>query len=64
MNELFNSLGLNPNELASVVTIAIAAIIGLIILRVIFRLTATLLRFGCVIVVIGVVVMVLLGMFN
>lgn len=64
MDAFLQSIGLSMDELIQLIVIAVAALIGLAILRIMFRLTATLLRMGCAVIVIGMAVLFFLNVFN
>ena len=64
MNTLLTSLGLSPDEFWNLVVLAAVALVALGILRVMLRLTATLVRLGCVVVVIGLVLAFVFSVFN
>lgn len=62
MNELLALFGLNMSEVIPLAMMAVAAVVALFILRLIFRLSMTLIRLGCAVIVLGVGIMVLLQM--
>lgn len=64
METLLQTLGLTSDEFFNLLIIAVAAVIALGILRVMFRLTATLVRMGCAVVVIGLGVLFVLNILN
>jgi hypothetical protein len=47
MDELLNTIGLASGELTQIVIVAVVLLVGLFLLRVLFKLTATLFRVGC-----------------
>lgn len=47
MDELLNTIGLASGELTQIVILAVVLLVGLFLLRVLFKLTATLFRVGC-----------------
>jgi hypothetical protein len=47
MDELLNTIGLASGELTQIVIVAVVLLAGLFLLRVLFKLTATLFRVGC-----------------
>ncbi len=49
METLLNQFGLTSGELTQILTLIVILIVGLFILRVMFKLTAALLRMGCLI---------------
>ena len=57
-------LGLTSGEITSIVIVAIAAILALLLLTTVLRLGAMLMRIGCLIVVIGVFLFALTKMMN
>ena len=64
MDAFLQSIGLTFEELTRLIIIGIAALIALGILRVMFRLTATLLRMGCAVIIIGLAVLFFVNIFN
>lgn len=64
MDTLLTSLGLSSDEFWNLVVLAVVALVALGILRVMLRLTATLVRLGCVVVVIGLVLAFVFSVFN
>jgi predicted membrane channel-forming protein YqfA (hemolysin III family) len=47
-------LGLSQGDILSIVIVAVAAVLGLLLLAALLRLSAALVRVGCLVVVIGV----------
>lgn len=64
METLLQMIGLSSDEFFNLVIIAVAAVIALGILRIMFRLTTTLVRMGCAVVVIGLGVLFVLNILN
>ncbi len=64
MEQLLQFIGLSFDEFINLAIVAIAALVGLFLLRMMFKLTATLLRLGCAIIVIGVGLMFVLNVLN
>lgn len=60
MNELLALFGLTMSEAAPLAMMAVAAVVALFILRLIFRLSMTLIRLGCAVIVLGVGMVMLL----
>lgn len=58
------SFGLTTQEITQLAILAVGLLGGLFLLRVLFRLTATLLRIGCIGIVFIVGVVFLLQLFN
>ena len=57
-------VGLTEGEIASIVIVGVAALLALLLLAAILRLSAALMRVGCLIVVIGVFLFALTRMFG
>lgn len=64
MESFLQIIGLSLDEFINLAVVAIAALIGLFLLRMMFKLTATLLRLGCAIILIGVGIMFVLNVLN
>jgi hypothetical protein len=64
MNELLALFGLTTAEVVPLAMMAVAAVVALFILRLIFRLSMTLIRLGCAVIVLGVGMVVLLQMMS
>ena len=64
MNELLALLGLTTAEVVPLAMMAVAAVVALFILRLIFRLSMTLIRLGCAVIVLGVGILILLQMMS
>ncbi|MCB0035588.1 MAG: hypothetical protein KDE51_16260 [Anaerolineales bacterium] len=64
MEQILQFIGLSFDEFINLVIVAIAALVGLFLLRMMFKLTATLLRLGCAIIVIGLGLMFVLNVLN
>lgn len=64
MNELLALFGLTTAEVVPLAMMAVAAVVALFILRLIFRLSMTLIRLGCAVIVLGVGILVLLQMMS
>jgi hypothetical protein len=47
MNDLLNSIGLASTEVTQLIILAVVLLVGLFLLRLVFKLTATLFRVGC-----------------
>ena len=60
MNELLALFGLTTAEVVPLAMMAVAAVVALFILRLIFRLSMTLIRLGCAVIVLGVGMVLLL----
>jgi hypothetical protein len=57
-------VGLTEGEMASIVIVAVAAVLALLLLAAVLRLSAALMRVGCLIVIIGVFLYALTRMFG
>ena len=57
-------VGLTEGEIASIVIVGVAALLALLLLAAILRLSAALMRVGCLIVIIGVFLFALTRMFG
>lgn len=64
MQELLNTIGLSQQEFINIAIIAVVALIALGILRSILKLTATILRLGCAVIILGVIAMTFISMLN
>lgn len=47
MIELLNTIGLAPGEVNQMIILAVVLLVGLFLVRTLFKLTATLFRVGC-----------------
>lgn len=47
MNDFLNSIGLASGEVTQLIILAVVLLVGLFLLRLVFKLTATLFRVGC-----------------
>jgi predicted phage tail protein len=47
MNDLLSAIGLASGELTQIIILAVVLVVGLFLVRVVFKLTATLFRVGC-----------------
>ncbi len=57
-------VGLTEGEIASIVIVAVAAVLAWLLLAAVLRLSAALMRVGCLIVIIGVFLYALTRMFG
>jgi len=57
-------VGLTEGEIASIVIVAVAAVLALLLVAAVLRLSAALMRVGCLIVIIGVFLYALTRMFG
>lgn len=57
-------LGLSQGDIVSIVVVGVAALLALLLLNALFRLSAAFMRVGCLIVVIGVFIFALTRMFG
>jgi hypothetical protein len=57
-------LGLTQGDIVSIVVVAVAALLALLLLNTILRLSAAIMRLGCLIVVIAVFLFTLTRMFG
>ena len=64
MNELLNSIGLASGEVAQLIILAAVLLVGLFLLRVLFKLTATLFRVGCFAILFIVAAVFVLNLLN
>jgi hypothetical protein len=64
MDALLDSIGLTGGELTNILIIIAVLLVGLFLVRAMFRLTATLFRLGCFVVILIAVVMLWLNLFN
>lgn len=61
MEDILAQIGMTSDQLITLVTVAVVALVGLLIVRTVMKLTVSILRLGCVAVILGVIAMVVLG---
>ena len=64
MEALLNQIGLTTGELTQTLTLIVVLVVGLFILRVMFKMTAALLKMGFFIIVLIVVAYLAFNFFN
>ncbi len=64
MADLLTSFGLTSGELTTMITLAVALLVGLFLVRTLFKLTATLFRVGCFAVLFVVTAVFVLNLLN
>jgi hypothetical protein len=64
MDELLNSIGLASGEVTQLIILAVVLLVGLFLLRVLFKLTATLFRVGCFAILFIVAAVFVLNLLN
>ncbi|MCB9419193.1 MAG: hypothetical protein H6667_05285 [Ardenticatenaceae bacterium] len=64
MSELLNSIGLASGEVTQLIVLAVVLLVGLFLLRVAFKLTATLFRVGCFAILFIVAAVFVLNLLN
>ncbi|MEJ2750622.1 MAG: hypothetical protein P8183_22360 [Anaerolineae bacterium] len=64
MDELLNSIGLASGEVTQLIILAVVLLVGLVLLRVLFKLTATLFRVGCFAILFIVAAVFVLNLLN
>ncbi|MEZ4510918.1 MAG: hypothetical protein R3C62_03500 [Chloroflexota bacterium] len=64
MDALLDAIGLTSGDLTQILVIIAILLVGLFVVRGMFRLTATLFRLGCLVVIIIAVLMLWLKLFN
>lgn len=64
MSELLNAIGLASGEVTRLIILAVVLLVGLFLLRVVFKLTATLFRVGCFAILFIVAAMFVLNLLN
>ena len=64
MDTLLATIGLTSGELTQILIIIAILLAGLFVVRAMFRLTATLFRLGCFVVVLIAIAMLWLNLFN
>ena len=64
MAKLLTSLGLSAGELTRLIVLGAALLVGLFLLRVVFKLTATLFRVGCLAILFIVAAVFVLNLLN
>ncbi len=64
MSELLNSIGLASGEVTQLIILAVVLLVGLFLLRVLFKLTATLFRVGCFAILFIVAAVFVLNLLN
>lgn len=64
MDALLDAIGLTSGELTQTLVIIAILLVGLFLVRAMFRLTATLFRLGCFVVILIAVAMLWLNLFN
>lgn len=64
MSELLNSIGLASGEVTQLIVLAVVLLVGLFLLRMVFKLTATLFRVGCFAILFIVAAVFVLNLLN
>lgn len=64
MNDLLNSIGLASGEVTQLIVLAVVLLVGLFLLRMLFKLTATLFRVGCFAILFIVAAVFVLNLLN
>jgi hypothetical protein len=64
MSELLNSIDLASGEVTQLIVLAVVLLVGLFLLRLVFKLTATLFRVGCFAILFIVAAVFVLNLLN
>ncbi|MFQ5400068.1 MAG: hypothetical protein ACE5E7_10770 [Anaerolineae bacterium] len=64
MDAILNSIGLTSGELSQLVVLGVILLVGLFLLRIVFKLTATLFRVGCFAILFIVAAVFILNLLN
>jgi hypothetical protein len=64
MSDLLNSIGLASGEVTQLIVLAVVLLVGLFLLRLVFKLTATLFRVGCFAILFIVAAVFVLNLLN
>ncbi len=64
MSDLLNSIGLASGEVTQLIILAVVLLVGLFLLRLVFKLTATLFRVGCFAILFIVATVFVLNLLN